>query len=92
MDFSKRRPWEPCFLAFDMYEAPWADQSPAWTEELCPFCTLSHLTEVAHRIVTTWLQLQPPAVREIALALGPFWEGSWLDLQIASLQLAEGNP
>ena len=89
MEFSKRMPWEPCFLSWDMYTAPWADQSQAWTEELCPFCTLSHLTEGAFRIVTTWLRMQPEAVREIAMGLGPYWEGSWLELQIAALRLAD---
>lgn len=90
--------WRPCFLDWEQYWASFlppevrsggiAFDSVAWTEELCPFCHYSHLTENCFRIVTAWLRLQPEPVAEVALSLGRYWEGTWLDLQIASVKLA----
>jgi hypothetical protein len=71
-----------------MYTESFMGEEEKWTEELCPFCTYSHLTETAHRIVTSWLEMQVPAVREVTLVLGADWYGTWLELQLAAVKLA----
>ena len=92
-------PWAPCFLDVEQYSPGFiappdllhTQVEPAflWTEELCPFCQFSHLTSYCWRIVTTWLRLQPDLVREIAESLGHGWTGTWYELQVAAVRLAE---
>lgn len=88
-------PWCPCFLDWEQYTRSFLgptieidDPGLTWTEELCPLCSFSHLTVGCYRIVSAWLRLQPDHVREVALSLGHYWEGTWLELQVAAVKLA----
>ena len=90
-------PWSPCFLDWEQYSPAFiappnlvatVPAGSLWTEELCPFCHFSHLTVHCWRIVTSWLQIQPELVREIAESLGHGWVGTWFELQVAAVRLA----